>query len=448
MSGPAQGADDPEFRHQFTIPDGEPYVVRGQCASPASGFQIGWEHGGPKPDGIWRRTHHVLAAPLALPPGESAARLALPWGDSAYTSMVVQRWQPGVLAEPGGVWCMGPPANGLTSSSEGERRRAQVEFRQGIVGGRDYVASCLRLAAVSDLWDLPGMQSLADDSPWTLATLPAHPPRRYAYPVPTLKEGDPFGWVDADGQLHTDTWPDTEPDPLPGAAERIRAALAFVEAHRQPYTYDTETTVSDLDDQPGTQGGGTGWEVLDAARCRTCGHRRDWHWRGHSGCDYGPAECAVNCSEFLSPDIEDMELCRCGHRSDVHGPGCWVDNNNASSEPDCHCTGFTRALTPASPAFIADAIGRTLWCVQQIYTAITTSLGIKAPGELLGHGVARRTEDGRWHLTPHVDDLEGAANLAGVERFLNQSFPTKVYGDTAPPEFFTEVTEVEIRRKP
>jgi hypothetical protein len=41
--------------------------------------------------------------------------------------------------------------------------------------------------------------------------------------------------------------------------------------------------------------------------------------------------------------LEDMELCQCGHRREVHGGPCWTDNNNSSGEPDCDCPEFTPA---------------------------------------------------------------------------------------------------------
>lgn len=183
---------------------------------------------------------------LALPPGESAARRALPWGDSAYTSMVIQRWLPDMPApEPGGIWCMGPPTNGLTPSSEGERRREQAEFRQGIVGGRDYVASCLRTAAIQDGDPLfyPDDYTIGDrftpsDLDPDLWTNPVTA-RPYGVAGPALREGDPVGWVDEAGELHTDTWPAR--DPVPAAAERIRAALDFAHAMGvEPYHYPRE----------------------------------------------------------------------------------------------------------------------------------------------------------------------------------------------------------------
>ncbi|MEV5391908.1 hypothetical protein [Nocardia farcinica] len=103
----------------------------------------------------------------------------------------------------------------------------------------------------------------------------------------------------------------------------------------------------------GEQGSGQG-EVYDSARCRSCGHRRDWHYRGRSGCEYGPRQCNVDCREFLSPVLEDMELCECGHRREVHGGPCWTTNDISSSAPDCGCQEFTardaRKLTSRYPA--------------------------------------------------------------------------------------------------
>jgi hypothetical protein len=57
------------------------------------------------------------------------ARLALPWGNSAYTTITHRRYMPG--DNPNDVscsWVMGPPDNGLTPSREGARRvRAVAE---------------------------------------------------------------------------------------------------------------------------------------------------------------------------------------------------------------------------------------------------------------------------------------------------------------------------------
>ena len=49
-------------------------------------------------------------------------RLALPWGDSAYTTLIAERWLIGHAEPEGPIWMCGPPDNGLTPSSEGPRR--------------------------------------------------------------------------------------------------------------------------------------------------------------------------------------------------------------------------------------------------------------------------------------------------------------------------------------
>lgn len=66
---------------------------------------------------LWyRRPRAALPAP---PP-----RLALPWGDSAYTSCVYEQWLSGD-PHPAPGWCQGPPPP-LTPSWEGPRRQHHV----------------------------------------------------------------------------------------------------------------------------------------------------------------------------------------------------------------------------------------------------------------------------------------------------------------------------------
>ncbi|RBO87053.1 hypothetical protein [Nocardia puris] len=68
---------------------------------------------------------------LQLPVGESARRLALPWGVSAYTSVTFPRWFPGDPDPCSGMlWVAGPPDNGLTPSSEGPRREGEAWVRR------------------------------------------------------------------------------------------------------------------------------------------------------------------------------------------------------------------------------------------------------------------------------------------------------------------------------
>ncbi|MFE2995027.1 hypothetical protein ACFXG4_08450 [Nocardia sp. NPDC059246] len=98
-----------------------------------------------------------------------------------------------------------------------------------------------------------------------------------------------------------------------------------------------------------------GEQIHDSACCLTCGHRRDWHFRGRGSCDEGPDGCTAQCMEFLSPLLEDMRVCRCGHRAEVHGPGCWVDNASASGAPDCDCVQFVSAEELLPPAFVTSS---------------------------------------------------------------------------------------------
>jgi hypothetical protein len=164
----AQADDDFEFRNRYSLPNG---------------FRIGWDHGGPKPDGVWTRAYHVPAAPLALPPGESAARLALPWGDSAYTSISFPRWLPGGPADRDPRWGCGPPSNGLTPSGEGPRREAEALTR------------ALRN------WDRERRQqweTAIGERPWNPPHLPFEP-------------GTRVGWQDEHGVVHTGTVDDHHP---------------------------------------------------------------------------------------------------------------------------------------------------------------------------------------------------------------------------------------------
>lgn len=129
----------------------------------------------------------------------------------------------------------------------------------------------------------------------------------------------------------------------------------------------------------------------------------------------------------------DYDGCRCGHERT--GEPAWREHLATVLEPLANSPGFAALVT-----------GQMLWVCEQAKHALVTGLGV-APGELLGYGVAQRTGDGYWHLTPFVDgDSDAAANHAGVIRHMNESFPTIVY-DNQPPEFFTDITSVEIRRR-
>ncbi|MGY4103442.1 hypothetical protein ACW2Q0_28345 [Nocardia sp. R16R-3T] len=148
------------------------------------------------PDGVWTRAHHV---PLALLLGESAARLALPWGDSAYTSWVPQRWLPGD-PDSGPGWCMGPPANGLTPSSEGPRRRNQAEARAMYAQAQRWAEEYQRkLERAQALWD-----------------------------TPMLPAGDRIGWVDNAGNLRITTRDQPDPDRLPRTLKSIAAVRDMI----------------------------------------------------------------------------------------------------------------------------------------------------------------------------------------------------------------------------
>lgn len=130
---------------------------------------------------------------LALPVGESVVRLALPWGDSAYTSAVYERHP--VEWWPVPTWCMGPIENGLTPSSEGPRRRDEAEDRvfarmadrvQSRWLGRLF-ASWGDIEPTSDV-------KVGDRDGWDDVS--------YAGPMSLLR-GDRVGWTDRHGVIHT-----------------------------------------------------------------------------------------------------------------------------------------------------------------------------------------------------------------------------------------------------
>ncbi|WP_280304956.1 hypothetical protein [Nocardia neocaledoniensis] len=116
------------------------------------------------------------------------ARLALPWGDSAYTSVVYNRhpdhWWPVTS------WCMGPLTNGLTPSSEGPRRRDEVEAR---------AITRMIEQARSKRWDRL-LSSWGDTTPTWEAIVGEAP---YAKTMPDLSRGNRVGWIDQHGELHT-----------------------------------------------------------------------------------------------------------------------------------------------------------------------------------------------------------------------------------------------------
>lgn len=189
-------------------------------------------------------------------------------------------------------------------------------------------------------------------------------------------------------------------------------------------------------DQPGTQSSGLG-EVHDAAPCRNCGHRCDWHWRGRSGCDYGPTDCDANCQEFLSPTVEDMELCQCGHRHDVHHVdaadgievrmACWVNNDNSSDEPDCECRGFVAAAPVAEHL---DQLGRLAVAAQDAEPGQVVR--VDSPPLDLSAATSAPT-DGRY--TPLFD---GPALVVGVR--------THTYITLANPHLVCLVCRQPVRR--
>ncbi|MFR9773120.1 hypothetical protein [Nocardia sp. SC052] len=85
---------------------------------------------------------------------------------------------------------------------------------------------------------------------------------------------------------------------------------------------------------------------------------------------------------------------------------------------------------------------------RRFYQSREPNAQIASPGELLGYSVGSRTQDGRWHLYAGVDDHTATTSTADLIRGLNETIPTRVYGDDHPAEFFTTVEVVEIRRKP
>lgn len=136
----------------------------------------------------------------ALPVGESAARLALPWGDSAYTSAVYQRHPTEWWPVPS--WCMGPIENGLTPSSEGPRRRDEAEAR--VLDRIVERAWARRLDRLLEFWGVgaypeetePTWEArVGDRDGW--ADVP------YAEPMPFLYRGNRVGWTDQHGDIHT-----------------------------------------------------------------------------------------------------------------------------------------------------------------------------------------------------------------------------------------------------
>lgn len=149
-------------------------------------------------------------------------RPALPWGDSAYTSFVPYRLLPG---EPDhGGWFMGPPDT-FTPSSEGPRRAAEANDRA--------------LRTLLDRWGdgRPARWTitLGDDeggawphaAGYTLDTL--RPDRRpYNYPMPTLRPGDRYGWIDDTGVLHTETVGEETGGALARLLEKLKAITATI----------------------------------------------------------------------------------------------------------------------------------------------------------------------------------------------------------------------------
>lgn len=116
-------------------------------------------------------------------------RLALPWGDSAYTSAVYQRhpteWWPKAN------WCLGPIENGLTPSSEGPRRRDEAEAR--VLNRMLDRARAKRLERMLlPLWGMtkPTWDAVVGRAP-------------YVQPLPHLDGRDRVGWVDQHGTIHT-----------------------------------------------------------------------------------------------------------------------------------------------------------------------------------------------------------------------------------------------------
>ncbi|MRH86025.1 hypothetical protein GFY24_00845 [Nocardia sp. SYP-A9097] len=136
------------------------------------------------------RPHFYRPPRPQLPAGESARRLALPWGDSAYTSLTHVGWLPGDPApDPESRWDFGPPLT-LTPSSEGPRRRYQAEWRH--LSGY-----------------FPAVR------------------RPYMHQQFPLAPGDRVGWIDTDSALQIDIV--GRPRPVDSEAwKRFSAAVAAI----------------------------------------------------------------------------------------------------------------------------------------------------------------------------------------------------------------------------
>ncbi|WP_280247306.1 hypothetical protein [Nocardia abscessus] len=154
---------------------------------------------------VWVRTifgdqHTVWCAPCWLDAGAPTVidqvpsfyrrpLPALPWGDSAYTSIRFPRWLPDDPAlDRDTGWMYGPPSNGLTPSSEGPRRAAEALTRA--------------LRKQYERWDRerrPRWETAIGDRPWNI---PSHLP---------FEAGARVGWQDEHGVIHSGTVDDHHP---------------------------------------------------------------------------------------------------------------------------------------------------------------------------------------------------------------------------------------------
>ncbi|MBF6298248.1 hypothetical protein IU459_11920 [Nocardia amamiensis] len=194
----AQAADDPEFRDRYQLP-----ITEDQIAIKPAGIDF-YELIAARNDEALRALDAALGRSLTfavtgmpfvyrpprpqLPAGQAADRRALPWGDSAYTSIRFPRWLPGGTAlDPDTGWMYGPPSNGLTPSSEGPRRAAEALTRT--------------MRKQHERWARerrPQWEAVIGDRPWNPPHLPFEP-------------GTRIGWQDEHGVVHTGTVDDQHP---------------------------------------------------------------------------------------------------------------------------------------------------------------------------------------------------------------------------------------------
>nr|WTA71272.1 hypothetical protein OHB51_35345 [Micromonospora sp. NBC_00855] len=139
-----------------------------------------------------------MVTQLALP--APPTRLALPWGDSAYTSAVYERHPTEWWPVPN--WCLGPIENGLTPSGEGPRRRDEAEAR--VLDQMVERARAKRLdRMLADWGDIAPGEPLFSPDDYHVGDRDAWADVPYSGPMPFLGRGDRVGWTDRHGELHT-----------------------------------------------------------------------------------------------------------------------------------------------------------------------------------------------------------------------------------------------------